>query len=105
MCVYNIKEITDKVKIIADNYPISRICLFGSYARGEAVEESDVDLIVDAEQLKGLKFFGFYEELKNAFDKKIDLLTESQINSNRNDTRYKKLIEELETDRKVIYGS
>lgn len=71
MCVYNIKEITDKVKIIAENYPINKISLFGSYARGEAVEESDVDLIVDAEQLKGLKFFGFYEELKSAFDKKL----------------------------------
>ena len=44
MCVYNIKEITDKVKIIAENYPINKISLFGSYARGEAVEESDVDL-------------------------------------------------------------
>ena len=73
------EEITEKIRPIAENYNIDKVYLFGSYARGEAVEESDIDLIVNAEKLRGLKFFGFYEDLKEAFQKNVDLITETQI--------------------------
>lgn len=104
MCIYKIEEITEKIRPIAENYKIDKICLFGSYARGEAVEESDIDLIVNANQLRGLKFFGFYEDLKEAFQKNVDLITEEQISRNRGNPLYKRFIEELEADRKVIYS-
>lgn len=104
MCVYRMDELTEKIRPIAENYNIDKVYLFGSYARGEAIEESDIDLIVNAEKLKGLKFFGFYEDLKEAFQKKVDLITEEQINRSRNNPLYQRFIEELETDRKVIYS-
>lgn len=104
MCVYRMEELTEKIRPIAESYNIDKVYLFGSYARGEAIEESDIDLIVSAEKLKGLKFFGFYEDLKETFQKKVDLITEEQINRSRNDPLYQRFIEELETDRKVIYS-
>ena len=104
MCVYRMDELTEKIRPIAESYNIDKVYLFGSYARGEAIEESDIDLIVNAEKLKGLKFFGFYEDLKEAFQKKVDLITEEQINRSRNNPLYQRFIEELETDRKVIYS-
>lgn len=104
MCVYKIGEIAEKIRPIAENYKIDKVCLFGSYARGEAVEESDIDLIINSDKLRGLKFFGLYEDLKEAFQKNVDLLTEDQIERNRSDPLYKKFIEEIENDRMVIYS-
>ena len=46
MC-YTIEEIKDKTIPIAKKHGISRMCLFGSYAREEANDDSDVDLYVD----------------------------------------------------------
>lgn len=48
MCVYKIEEIAERVRPIAERYGVGKIYLFGSYARGEATEESDIDLLVDA---------------------------------------------------------
>ena len=43
MC-YTIEEIKVKTIPVAKKHGISRMCLFGSYARGEANDDSDVDL-------------------------------------------------------------
>lgn len=102
--MYKIEEITEKIKPIARNYKIEKVYLFGSYARGEAAEESDIDLIVDAENLKGLKFFGFYDDLSEAFQRKVDLITQAQIERNRDNPLYEKFIEEVEADRTVVYS-
>ncbi|MCM1328914.1 MAG: nucleotidyltransferase domain-containing protein [Ruminococcus sp.] len=104
MRVYKMEEITEKIRPIAENYNIDKVYLFGSYARGEAAEESDIDLIVSGSRLRGLKFFGFYEDLKETFQKNVDLVTEEQIGRNRGNPLYKRFIEELENDRKVIYS-
>ncbi len=103
MSIYTIEEIEKKVKEVAERYNVNKVCIFGSYARGEATEDSDIDFIVDPENLVGFKFFGFYEDLRESFNKEIDLVTESQIASNKFNPLYKNFIEELETDRKVIY--
>lgn len=42
-----IKEITDAAEIVAKEYPITKITLFGSYAKGTNTENSDVDLLVE----------------------------------------------------------
>ena len=49
--------------------PVLKAWLFGSYARGEQREDSDVDIMVslDKSQPIGLKFFGMYVDLKELF--------------------------------------
>ena len=44
--IYTVDEITAAVKPIAEKYGIDKVWLFGSYARGEATEKSDVDLLI-----------------------------------------------------------
>ena len=57
--------------------PIKRAYLFGSFARNEATEFSDVDILVelDHSQPIGMKFFSFESELENLLKKKVDLVS------------------------------
>ena len=59
MCVYKIEEIAERVRPIAEKYNIDKVYLFGSYARGEATEESDVDLRIDYTELAFKSLFGY----------------------------------------------
>lgn len=77
MCVYSIEEITEKIYPIAKEYNISEIYIFGSYARNEATEESDVDFYIPKLPSNlGIKYFGMYEKIKSTLDKEIDIITD-----------------------------
>ncbi len=71
----------EQIKHIVTDYfkdkPVKRVYLFGSYARGDADENSDVDLLVDLDRSKkvGWTFFSWLEELQSRFQSKIDLLS------------------------------
>lgn len=55
--------------------------LFGSYATGEARQNSDVDLLV-ATKLTGMGFFELTEALREGLQKKVDVLGLEQLNDN-----------------------
>ena len=44
----SVEEIKSYIMPVIEKYPIERVILFGSYARGDASEISDIDLIVDS---------------------------------------------------------
>ena len=52
--------------------------LFGSYARGEATPESDIDFMIVLSRSVGLDFFGLYHFLSEEFDKNVDVITERE---------------------------
>ena len=105
MCVYKIEEIAERVCPIAERYGISKVYVFGSYARGEATEDSDVDLLVDAENIKSLfTLNGLCNDIENALQKKLDLITTRGLyNKNRNDELTVKFRNAVERDRRLIY--
>ena len=45
--IYSIYEIQQRIAPVAKQYGVKAVFLFGSYARGEAREDSDIDLLVD----------------------------------------------------------
>ena len=53
--------------------------LFGSYARNEAREDSDVDLRVDRGKLTGFAYGGFYGDIQRALGVPTDILTTEQL--------------------------
>ena len=74
--VYSIAEIKNIVSPIAAKHGVDRVYLFGSYARGEASPESDIDLRLDAGRIRGLfQLGGLYADLEESLDKTLDLIT------------------------------
>ena len=70
-----IKQIKDIVKPILNKYGIFEIYLFGSYARGEANKDSDIDIYCEKGNLNTLFKIGYvFEELKTALNKEVDLV-------------------------------
>lgn len=67
-------EISRKVHAIASQYPIHKVVLFGSYAKGLAKAKSDLDLYIES-TLTGLTYFEFAEKLRQTLKKKIDLFS------------------------------
>ena len=69
-----ISEIKKIVGEIAEQYGAERVYLFGSYARGEERDDSDIDLHVFQGDIWGFKMGGFYADLEEKLEKKIGLL-------------------------------
>lgn len=80
--VLDLKEISAEVIKIADQYGIVKAGVFGSYARGEANDESDIDLLFEFREVIGLmKLGGLKIDLEEALGKKVDVLQFCAINS------------------------
>ncbi len=79
--ILTIEEIKKQVTPILKKNGVFRSVLFGSYARGEADKDSDVDLIVEMRKSKGLFFtIALKLDLEKRLDRKVDLLTPGAIN-------------------------
>ncbi len=73
-----IKEITVP---ILKKYGVERASLFGSIARGEDTDKSDVDILVSIKRPMGIfEFIGLQFDLEKALNRKVDLVEEVSIN-------------------------
>lgn len=76
-------------------YGVEQIGLFGSYARGEATEESDIDIYVHTNKKTVSAVAGLWNQIEKDLNKKVDLVTAH----NRMRPRLKHSIES-----EVVYG-
>lgn len=60
-------------------FPIKRMALLGSWARGEAAEKSDVDILVDVDPTIGLGFVTLAERLEELLGLPVDLVSQRAI--------------------------
>lgn len=76
--VLSFLTLKNKISNLAKKYDVDRIYLFGSYAKGQADANSDIDLYMES-NLYGLEYFEFAEALRNALNKSIELLSDKTI--------------------------
>jgi predicted nucleotidyltransferase len=84
--IYSVDQLKELVEPIAKKYKLKALWVFGSYARGEANEESDVDLLMDDPDfnLPSLYQLGdLNDELKDTLNKEIDLISTDALFSLR----------------------
>ncbi|MCL2808386.1 MAG: nucleotidyltransferase domain-containing protein [Coriobacteriia bacterium] len=96
--MYTIEEISSKVAPIAASYGINQLSVFGSYARRDASQQSDIDFrIVDDGDLRGLIMLaGFCRELNESLKVPVDVLT--------NDAMSPAFLERIRNEEVIIYG-
>jgi predicted nucleotidyltransferase len=97
----SVQLIKEKVSALFDNEYDGQIdfCyLFGSYARGEATIESDVDIVIVENEVMGLKFYGLAAELEDKLGKEVDLHSHRELSDND------EFLARILTDGVKIYG-
>ncbi|MDI6841051.1 MAG: nucleotidyltransferase family protein [bacterium] len=93
----NREEIFKKIAQLLKKQGAKKVAVFGSYVRGEEKPVSDIDVIVEfAERKSLLDIVGIEQELAEALNIKIDLLTEKSISPY--------LIDRIKKEMIVIYG-
>ena len=71
-----LKERRDEILRIANKYGAQSVRVFGSVARGEADEQSDIDFLVEMEQGRSLlDLGGFQYELEELLGRPVDVVT------------------------------
>ena len=80
--VYTIKEIKGIIKPILNKYGINEVYLFGSYARGEANKNSDIDIYCEKGNIKTfIDQENLIDELEEVLKKKVDIIyTTTKLN-------------------------
>ena len=91
------EQIRKCCKEVLDSYQVEYCYLFGSYAKGKATEQSDVDLLISTKET-GLRFYEIAERLRESLHKKVDLLDMKQLVNNET------LIHEMLKDGIKVYG-
>ena len=69
---------------LSAEYGITRLGIFGSYAKGVVREQSDIDLVVEFKTPLGLRFVEFTDYLEQLFHTPVDVLTPAGIQAIRN---------------------
>jgi len=99
-CPPSIAEIRRRLTPICEKYGITRLDVFGSVARNEAIVGSDVDLIAKFRKVPGLDFFGIADEMEKILGSPVDLLLFEGVEEM--DNPYRKA--SIEQDRRAIYA-
>lgn len=98
--IYTLHDIEAKIIPIAKQYNISKVYLFGSYARGEEDENSDMDIALDLEDVS--KYMDIYGTLSSIFSGNVDILLVSDLLSPR--TNFGSLVKKnFLNDRILLY--
>lgn len=77
--IISMDDITQKIIPVLEKYGVKKAALFGSYARGDYDEKSDVDILIQPPKKMGLKFFGLKHSLEDTLQKKVDLVSYNGI--------------------------
>jgi uncharacterized protein len=81
---------------LRERFGVERLALFGSFARGDAEETSDIDIAVTLSKPLGYAFFQLADYLERKLDRKVDLITRTTLEMSINDPRRKHVAKEIE---------
>ena len=92
------------VRPIAKEYGLQSVYVFGSYARGEATSESDVDLMIEGGNIQTAEeYFSISKQLGDAIGKGVDLVMADAARNNQ--TRAgKRFMSHFERDKVILYA-
>lgn len=100
--ITQIKKLTEPV---FKEYGVEKAYVFGSYARGDYNENSDIDIIIVAKNIKSLLIIGaILEALKQVLQKEVDLIEEECFEEDNIEEWEKEFYDNIKKERVIIYG-
>ncbi len=100
--IYSVEELKRRIEPIAEKYGLREVYLFGSYARSEATEQSDVDILIDrtGSKIRGMfEMGGLYEDLCASIGKEVDLVTTQTLEQASTKRRSPLFIQNIQAER------
>ncbi|KAA9176449.1 nucleotidyltransferase domain-containing protein [Enterococcus durans] len=105
--LFTVEEIQERVKPVAEKYQIPIVYIFGSYARNEATNESDIDFLVETKGMPESNYWvlygEFFEELKEAVEHEIDLVEMEALSQPKLTECQKQFLEKMMKERIKIF--
>lgn len=96
--IYTLEDIKRMLKEILINTEVEKAILFGSYAKNESTEQSDIDILIDSNgKIRGLKYFAIIDMIKQKFGKEVDVIEKIEIERNS------RIEKEIERTGVVVY--
>jgi len=92
---YTLLQLQEIIVPLARAYGAERVYLFGSYARGDMTENSDIDLRIDKGKIRGLALAGLLLDLEDALGLPVDLLTTASLD--------KQFLADIQDDEVLLY--
>lgn len=100
--ITQIKKLTEP---IFKEYGVEKAYVFGSYARGDYNENSDIDIIIVAKNIRSLLIIGaILEALKQVLEKEVDLIEEECFEEENMDELEQEFYDAIKRERVMIYG-
>lgn len=97
--IYSVDQIRNLFAPFFEEIRVERAVLFGSYARGDATEKSDIDIFLDSGgRLRGLEFLGFCEKLQEVAHKSVEVIEKYELIPNS------AIFQRIRVEGVVIYG-
>ena len=92
------------VQPVAKKYGLSEVSLFGSYARGEATPDSDVDIMISGGNLTTVEeYFSVRRQMENAFGRPVDLVMAEALRRDHSRSG-RRFLEHIERDKVILYA-
>ena len=103
---FTTSEIATKIKPIAEQYAIPEVYLFGSRARGDALEASDIDILIKRSGSSINSAFdlgGLFNDLRNVLGQEVDLVTLESLDATSSRRGRRGFAETVNNERVLIY--
>jgi predicted nucleotidyltransferase len=105
--VYSIAEIRDRITPVLEAYQVKKVYLFGSYARGQATDQSDIDLVFQSSDslVHGLiKMTQFKDDLEDALEHDVDVFSLESLTTSVVKENYPRFIDNVTESEILLYG-
>ena len=98
--MYTQEELVKKLIPIFERYPIKRAALFGSYAKGEQSNDSDVDILLDIDYSNALPdiILTIWDDVERGINLRADVLTHGSL-----ETAPKRFRERILSELRYVY--
>jgi len=104
--IYSLEELKKRIAPVAEKYHLRAVYLFGSYARNEATDDSDVDVLIDRTGpivKSAFDMGGLYNDLCESIEKEVDLVTTYALTQDSTQDRTPWFTENVMRDRVLIF--